>query len=124
MARLTVQSVLRTAANRLKGGRNWSKGTFVVKKPIDGKMESTYCVLGSLGINSWGPISSSQRKDAALLVLEVVREQYPHAGHLTYATDLVYWNDTDPISGEEVAAVIEKAYVRSLEPRFDETGEE
>lgn len=119
----TGSQVLRDAVKRLDGGRRWAVGAWrrKVLMPDTGEEELTYCILGSLGMQNVEARSPGQ-KEAVNILCEVAREQFPRR-HINTAYDLMCLND-QKASPHDIVALVEKAYVRSLEPTFDDVTEE
>lgn len=109
--------VLQRAIDRLDGGEKWIQGNY--------RSYQGMCLLGSLGLRDANEATNRNwlgHTEAIKIVAGVINEQYPEWSGATGPMgphDLVRFNDSLSRTAEEVITVLEKAYVKSLEPRFD-----
>lgn len=117
----TPTQVLADAVKRLDGGRRWQRGSWRRKVLMQdtNEEELNYCILGSLGMLTCEAKYVGQQ-GAVELLCEVATEQHDRVFHNAY--DLMTLNDLSK-SPAEIVALVEKAYVRSLEPTFDDAEE-
>lgn len=120
----TASDFLRTAIDRLRNGEGWTRGAWRRKawNAYEGKYEMRYCLLGALQVGKDMLPRWQGQADALDILAKTMEEQVPElieGRNSIQPYTMMSWNDSrrEP---EDIIRVLEKAYVRSLEPTFDD----
>jgi hypothetical protein len=110
-----VSDLLRKARERIEDPKKWIKGALHRSGVIDsnGKQTWGYCMLGALeSAARLTRANSNQQKQAALVVTQVINEQYPEGrGEWSIPS----FNDSYKRTHEEILRVFEKAEIIAIE---------
>lgn len=104
--------ILKTARENLPG--HWFQGDF-----SDG--QGNFCALGHLGYalgvadGNIDEFTDGRDMEYAVLLAELIKEQYPDFNPKGYNGSVAEWNDSEDRTEEEVIAIFDKAIARAEE---------